>query len=127
VIVIAGVATLAFARPGTKPDRGASPQTFEVSGSVEPVYPLVDAVLPVTVINPNGFAILVTELTITASDASADCAADNLMIAPVSVPFSVDRKGTTTVNTAIRLVDDAANDCQGATFPLAYQGTAIKH
>jgi hypothetical protein len=127
LVVIAGIAMLALARPGNNPGGGGGgPKTFEVSGSVGPVYPLVDAVLPLKVENPNRSEILVTELTIEVADATPECGAENLVITPVAVPFSVAARGETTVNTQARLVDDVADSCQGATFGLIYRGSAIQ-
>lgn len=116
---------LALARPGNSPPEGGS-KTFEVTGSVGPLYPMVDTALPIKVENPNRSEILVIELTIDVADASSVCGADNLVVAPVLVPFAVAGRGETTVNTQVRLVDDVADGCQGATFGLTYKGTAIR-
>jgi hypothetical protein len=87
---------------------------------------MTDAALTLKVENPATFEILVTELTIDVADASEDCAAGNLLVERVTVPFSVPARGETMASTTVSLVHDVADACQGQTFPLTYRGTATK-
>lgn len=123
-----GLAMLALARPGNPgpPTGGGGSPEFEISGSVAPVYPLADASLALKVENPQPFEILVTELEVIVGDASPTCRANNLRVVPVATPFQVPADGESTVETSVRLTDDAADDCQNAVFPLSYVGHAIR-
>jgi hypothetical protein len=124
------IGAVALAAPGGPPDDreggAAGRGPFQINGNLGPVYPLVESSLTLTIENPANFEILVTELTVTVGDASMDCLAANLQIDPVAVPFTVPRSGERLVVTSARLVDDAADACQRAVFPLAYEGSATK-
>ena len=125
LIAVGGIAALAQAGSGASRGDG-TPNTFELSGSVGPIYPSVDASLPLKVENPNRVDISVTEVVVEVFDASLDCGAENLIVDPIEVPFTVPARGERTVVTQVRFVDDVDNDCQGATFALEYRGIAVR-
>jgi hypothetical protein len=128
-IAVLIVATVASAIPDDKPGKGegqGGPPNIEISGSVGPVYPLVDTLLGITVENPANFMVEVTKVTVTVGDASAACTADNLSVEAVEAPFTVPPRGEATITTPVRLVGSVVDACQGATFPLVYHATAVK-
>ena len=130
VVVLVGLVVLiaasAIAKPGGGKDKPES-KTFVIEGTVDGfLYPGVAETLPVVLINPINTAISVDQVTITVGDASTVCTADSVTVGDVPVPVLVSKRGQATVEVPIVLSVDAVNDCQGALFPISYEGVATK-
>jgi hypothetical protein len=93
--------------------------------------------LPLTISNPNPVAIFVTSLTVATTGDHGGCrGADNLALAPAGVSpsaplrvpphSSVDLPAAGVAAPSIQLRELSVNQdaCQGATFPLAFSGSA---
>lgn len=131
IVGLAGLAALvALAVPAAsgKPGGGKpAGNTFEISGTIDGyLYPGVDRVLPVRIENPFKFDVEVIEVTITVEDASPSCTAENVTVGQVPVPVLIESGEDLDVEVPIEMVADAANDCQGAVFPILYQGVATR-
>jgi hypothetical protein len=97
-----------------------------VSGSVDGLVPGVPRPLPLTVANPYNFAITVRTLTVGVSAASPACGANGLVVQQLPRPLTVARGASASVALDVRLSNDAANACQGATWPLAFTAQATQ-
>ena len=62
----------------------------------------------------------------TLGDTNPSCAADNLIVSEVPTPIEVPRRGQEQVTIGATLRPDATDACPGATFSLAYAGTAVR-
>ena len=123
-ILLIGVA--AVAKPGDEAKPGGGNE-FEISGTVHGyLYPAVDQVLPVKIENPFNKDIEVTSVTITVGDASPTCTASNLTVGDVPLPVQIAAGEDLVIEVPIALGSDAANGCQGAVFPIAYEGVATR-
>lgn len=120
------------APPGTAP---ANPHTFGISGNVEDIYPTYAGTLTVTFTNPHRFAIVVTELDVQIGDGACGVPVPDGVFAigdelPVEgVPVSArtgNSLGTGSVGVDFEVSNDLPDECQDATFPLTYSGTAIR-
>lgn len=98
---------------------------FEIAGEIDGLYPGAEATLDARVSNPHPFGILVTSTTVTVLDASPACGASALEIGGLQAAFVVPPGGTGSVPLQVRMRLDAPDACQGATWPLAFVGTAI--
>jgi hypothetical protein len=113
---------------------------FEISGGASAfLYPGVWRQIPLTITNPNNFAIFVTKLEVGAADAPGCAAAANIELQQADVDatdakrIEVPANGVASVPAArrpqIRLIDlPAVNQdaCRGKTFSLSYTGEATK-
>ena len=54
------------------------------------------------------------------------CTADNVTVGDVPVPVLLGKKQQATIDVPIVLSVDSANECQGALFPIVYEGVATK-
>jgi hypothetical protein len=111
---------------GGKPGGGSAAQTFEISGATDGLYPTVVRTLHLKLENPHSATVTVETLQIEVGDASPRCTSSNLAVEPVDLPIDLPALGEATVAVTIRLVDDPADACQGARFPLTYTGTASR-
>lgn len=124
---LAAVGLAAAAPPPNGPSGGPSGgRTFEISGSVDGLVPLVERPLALKVENDERRDIVVDSLIIEVADAGPGCDADNLVLGPAPVPFGVPGRGEVTITFTASLRADASNACQGQTFPLVYRGTATQ-
>ena len=115
-------------------------QPFTISGAVSaPLAPGVSRSLPLTVSNPNGVAIIVTSLVVTAQPGSTKAGCDgpgNLQLTQSNVSgtntFTVPANGEVTlpsggVSTPQVLMKNLATNqdaCKGASFTFSYSGSA---
>lgn len=97
---------------------------FRLGGSVGGLYPGRSTSLKVKVANREQFAIVVTSITTTVHDASANCPAGYLSVGGYTGRLVVPASGTAAVHVPVQLSHAAGNGCQGATFPLSYLGQA---
>jgi hypothetical protein len=123
--------------------RGVSelpPERFSIeqAAPLQPIYPGdPPAELPLTLSNPNDAPIYVTSLTVAVTASPPGCdAATNLGLtassASIETPIEVPAGGTVSIPRpgasapTIRLLDlpTSQDGCQGATFSLAFSGTA---
>lgn len=121
--------------------RVLEPRDFSIAprfGDLRALYPgAAPQPLPLTISNPNPVAIFVTSVTVaTTGDPSSCRGADNLTLAPAGVSpsaslrvpphGSVDLPAAGVAAPSIQLRDLPVNQdaCQGATFPLAFSGSA---
>ncbi len=126
VVTVTLVGVAATAKPGGGKDKPES-KTFVIEGTVDGfLYPGIDQVLPVVIINPINTAVSVNTVTITVGDASVACTADNVTVGDVPVPVLLGKKQQATIDVPIVLSVDSANECQGALFPIVYEGVATK-
>ena len=126
IVLLVCVATVALAKPGNKSPTPES-KTFEISGTVGGLlYPTVEQVLPVKIENPFNKNIGVSSVTITVGDALPTCAAANVAVGEVPVPVFIESGEDLVVDVPIIMASDAANECQGAVFPITYEGVATK-
>jgi hypothetical protein len=99
--------------------------TFEIAGEVDGLYPGADTTLDARVTNPHPFGIRVISTTVTVFDASLGCPASMLEIDDSQATAEVPAGGTGTVPLDVRMSRGAPDACQGATWPLAFAGTAV--
>ena len=99
---------------------------FIVSGQVENLAPGGSRPMVLTVQNPNSVALRVTSLTVTASAATTSCPASALNLPQWTGSLLVPKNGSASVTVDVGLKPTAPNACQGARWPLAYGGTAVK-
>lgn len=104
----------------------AAPRTFTITGTVDGLYPGGSRTLELVVTNPAPFAVVVGELSVDVDDAGPDCLESQLTVPPLVEPVTVPASGTATVRLPATLGETAPDACQGATFPLTYQGTASR-
>ena len=121
--------------------RVLAPREFSIAPRLESLGALFPGAapqpLPLTITNPNPAPILVTGVSVATAGDPPDCrGADNLVLTPAGVsaaaPLRVPAHGSVDLPAAgvaapsIELRDLPVNQdaCQGATFPLAFSGSA---
>ena len=102
--------------------------SFAMAGNVEGLYPsdVATTTLTVTVNNPNSFALVVSNLTVTVGDASRGCGGSNVVVGAPGGSFSVAPRAAVVRALPVRLAKAAPDACQAASFPLTYTATAVK-
>ena len=112
-----------------KDDKGV----FTISGSIGGLVPGVTQPMSLTLTNPNSWDIRVLTVdTAVGSPGVARCPSSALSVSPyvhAGGGVIVPRKGSTTLSVAVLLEDSTSvdlNGCPGASFPLAFSGTAEK-
>lgn len=100
--------------------------TFTIAGNVAGMYPGLTAPMVLTVSNPKPFSIVVTSITTTIGDANAACSASNLTVTAFSGQLLVPGLGSAATTVHASMAKSAGDPCQGATFPLVYNGLASK-
>jgi hypothetical protein len=113
----AALTAAAFAAPAR------AQETFPISGSVDGLYPGATATLNATVTNTFPFAIRVTSIGATPTEAGA-CPASMLTITGSTEEVVVQPGATGQVPLQVHLDSAAGNVCQGA-FTIAFTGTAV--
>ena len=127
VAAVLVVAIAAIAKPGGDKGKPGGGSVFEISGTVDGyLYPSVGQVLPVKIENPFNSNIEVTAVTITVWDASPSCTAVNVTVGDVPAPVFIEAGEDVVVDVPIVMASDVANDCQGAVFPITYEGVATR-
>ena len=116
---------------GSEPSAG-TPARFTIKGSVAGVLVGVWSPIPVTITNPNGTPITVTNLTVAVSGAPGGCDVDaNFETRGSAVPFTVPAHAATyAIPPArrpwirLRELQTNQNECKGATVALSFEGKA---
>ncbi len=99
---------------------------FTISGTTTGLAPGVTRPLNLTISNTQNFDIIVQTVTVTVGSAGAGCPGSNATATGFSGSLTVPKNGTAPLVLSIRMVANAANACQGKTFPLTYGGTGVK-
>jgi hypothetical protein len=118
--VIAALVLVGLSAPSVRAQDG-----FEIAGEVDGLYPGADATLEARVSNPHPFAIRVISTTASALDASPACPASMIEIGDLTAAVVIPPGGSGSVPLDVRLSAGAPDDCQGATWPLEFTGTAV--
>jgi hypothetical protein len=126
-VLVAVVVLLSVGPPGALVHTQATSDqgTFTVAGEVGDLYPGLEATLEAHVQNTQPFSIRVTSVTATPQDANAGCDASMLHVDPSSTILDLAPAASALVPLAVRMDQAAPDACQGASFPLAFSGTAI--
>jgi hypothetical protein len=128
---------------GAKEVKADEPKgSFTIAGGASGLYPGGRLPLGLTVTNPQSFGIRVDTVTVKVSDPAGGgrtpkCTGAAIEIGlpgadPVPagqpIPVSVDlgKKATASAQLEVRMIADAPDACQGASFGLTYSGTAVK-
>lgn len=133
-----GVAYAYFSATATTNGAGAvaAPVGLAVQAATgsSPLYPGTTGTVTFTVTNPNPFAVEVTALTAASVSGSstATCPATDLTVAeatpltfhPLAVPARA-TSGTESLGGLVRLAADAPSACQGATFTIHLELSAV--
>lgn len=111
----------------------ASPpsKTFSISGSVVDLYPGATKTLTLRFDNPENQDIKVVSAVVTVQSTNKPgCPTSNVTptnyTAPTGGGVVVKKKGSATLQLPISMIADSNNACSGATFSLAYGGTAVQ-
>ena len=112
---------------GATSPAGATPDpAFPVSGSVTGLAPGASVPLVVSITNPFGISIVVQRVGAVASDASPLCTTDFLVIEGTRGELLIPPGKTATDALVASLTPSAPDACQGAVFPLSYDGRAVE-
>jgi len=128
-IVGYGVSTTGVAHVGSGlPPRSRKHgyRSFTISGSVSGLYPGATRSLVLTVTNHEPFTIVVTRLVTVVNDANATCRSANLTVSNFNGSLSVPPRSTAATGVAVRMTNDAGDNCAGADFPLYFRGFATR-
>ena len=127
VAITTGAIAASAAMPpsAAKPDHGrAGGPRFELSGSVDGLWPGGQRPLVVTVRNPYPFDIVLGSLTVGVASASAACPASLLHVSTFDGEVRIAGRGTGMVELVASLDPGAPDECQGAEWELTYSATA---
>ena len=114
---------------GEGPGAGGGVQTgtFEISGSVDGLFPGASRPLELTFDNPATFAIRVTQLEVVAANSDdPNCTKNNLETPAGAIDVLVPGNASATHTAFVAMANDPHNSCQGATWTLTYTATAVK-
>jgi hypothetical protein len=118
--VIAALALVGLSAPSVHAQDG-----FQITGEVDGLHPGAGATLEARVSNPHPFAIRVISTSATVLDANPGCPASMLEIGDLTAAVLVPPGATATVPLDVRMRVGAPDACQGATWPLEFNGTAV--
>ena len=125
--VLALAAGAAYAKPAPKPPPIDPPPafTFQISGSVDGLYPGVTRMMVLTLSNrPNAGKLVVTTVDVTSVSVDKEGCSPALVVSDGwSGRKSIPKNGTATIAVPVRMRAEAPDACQGATFTLEYTGT----
>jgi hypothetical protein len=127
-----GVLIGATANPNANPNATINPaKTFTISGSVVDLYPGAHKTLTLRFDNPLNQDIRVQTANVTVqSTTKPGCATSTVTPTNYTAPSGggvfVSKKSSATVDLPISMGTDSQNACSGATFSLAYTGTAVQ-
>ena len=93
---------------------------FTLSADFVGLYPNANVDIPVTVHNPQSYAIAVHAASMVIGDASPTCTAANVSAQNFSGDVTVPAGGTATFPIRMHMYASAPDACQGATFPLTF-------
>jgi LPXTG-motif cell wall-anchored protein len=102
---------------------GADEYQFTLTTEYTGLYPSADVSVPVTVHNPEPYAIAVHTAAVLVGDANAGCPASNLIASSFSGDVVAPARGDAVVPIRMRMPRTAPDACQGATFPLVLTAT----
>ena len=122
-VITGAVAIMLIAWYGA-PASAVAEQSFSISGSVAGLAPGIPTALPVTLGNPSAQPITVSQVRVTAADASAGCPASNFVSQEVGGPMVIPGHGQSQQALPVILASNAPTACQGASFPLTFSGVA---
>jgi len=100
-------------------------ETFTITGAVEGLYPGATATLVAKVTNPHPFAIRVTSVGATTVSGGA-CPPTMLTVTGSTTEVVIQPGATGDVPLTVHMDSTADDVCQGATFTLAFNGTAAE-
>ena len=101
--------------------------TFSIAGAVTDLYPGAQKPLTLTVANSENQDLNVTSIKVTVGNSDkTGCLAANVVATSFSGSFIVAKHTSVTRQLPVRMIASPAASCQGATFPLQYDGTAVK-
>jgi hypothetical protein len=101
--------------------------SFSIEGVVTDLYPGAQKSLTLTVANSENQDLKVTSINVTVGNSNkAGCLASNVVATSFSGAFVVAKHTSVTRQLPVRMIASPAASCQGATFPLQYDGTAVK-
>jgi hypothetical protein len=98
---------------------------FVIAGEVDGLFPGAETTLDARLTNPHPFPIRVISTSAIVLDASPGCPASMLQIGDSQMTVVVPAGGTGTVPLHVRMSRSAPDECQGATWPLEFTGTAV--
>ena len=126
LVVAASVGTAAVTVSAKPPPTGGGGGTriFELSGSVEDLWPGSREPLLVKIENPYRFTTGVDSLDVDVASASSTCPASVLSVEPLAGEVRIRANREATVELRVNLDADAPDACQGATWQLTYRATA---
>ena len=106
---------------------GNGHSAVSIEGTVTDLYPGAQRQLALTVTNPDNQDLKVTSLKVTVGNSDKPgCLGANVVATSFSGSFIVKKQQSVTRQLPVRMVASPAASCQGATFPLQYEGTAVK-
>ena len=101
--------------------------SFSIVGVVTDLYPGALKPLTLTVSNSENQDLKVTSINVTVGNSNqAGCLASNVVATSFSGAFVIAKHTSVTRQLPVRMIASPAASCQGATFPLQYDGTAVK-
>lgn len=101
-------------------------RSFLVAGDVEGLAPGVTRSLSLLLSNPNTTAISVEKLSVSVGNSGTGCAGTNLRVGAFGAPVLIPSRGSAQVSLPVTMLGTAPAACEGATFPLTYNGSAVK-
>lgn len=117
--------------PATPSAANPPSKKFSIRGSVVDLYPGATQTLTLRFANPLHQDIkVVTANVVVVSTDKAGCPTSSVTPTQYTAPEGggvvVAHKGSATLDLPISMIADADNACSGATFSLAYSGTAVQ-
>src|SRR5206468_1629919 len=96
-----------------------------ISGSgTAALYPGASVRLVLSIRNTKSTAVTVNDLSVTAGNASARCAADNLALEHPTGTLQLPGSATTKLAVVMRMLSSAPDACKNVAFPLSFSGVA---
>lgn len=105
-----------------------APPAFTIEGDVKGLYPGLRKPLRLRIRNPNQFAIELRRVRVSVQDSDhPGCAARWIQHEKrLSVRRNIPAKGRLELDYPVRLRPAGPTDCQGASWPLDFSGTAVR-
>jgi len=124
-LVLTCVAVLNACTTGPTDPEPQPIKDFLIAGEVTGLYPGGQSEVPVEVQNPNSSELMVTDISVVASDGSTQCGAAYLSVGNIGGPVAVPPLGRATIRLPVSLAESAPDACQGVTFPLVFSGEGV--
>lgn len=99
---------------------------FKIRGSASGLMPGVRGNLVIAIRNPYDFTIVVHGVKVVPHDAARHCKAANIVSPGITRNVRVKPHSVRKVTVRITLRSKAPRGCQGATFPLSFDGIATR-